>query len=225
MKRLFRKSPAPVPAFQPLDTVRVNAQNFDGLLRSAVELLAESQRQSQVTVQLNAIARQIAGVEKEAESALRVSGRMPRPAEAAREFSGIVSRLGWLEREARSVSMQVSAVRRLQQRSSWTMARLSKQLQRDVWQARMVPVESLLEGYRKMMRDLARDESKQIEFLATSTGEHADRRVLEALKDPLMHALAQCRQSRNRASARTCGQGETSTRFGHSSHRRRWPTF
>ncbi len=69
------------------------------------------------------------------------------------------------------------------------MTRLSRQLQRDVWQARMVPVESLIEGYRKMMRDLARDESKQIEFLATSTAEHADRRVLEALKGPLMHAL------------------------------------
>ena len=69
------------------------------------------------------------------------------------------------------------------------MTRLGKQLQRDVWQARLVPAESLIEGYRKMMRDLARDEGKQLEFRATSTGENADRRVLEALKDPLMHAL------------------------------------
>jgi two-component system chemotaxis sensor kinase CheA len=40
-----------------------------------------------------------------------------------------------------------------------------------------------------MMRDLARDESKEVEFRATSTGVHADRRVLEALKDPVMHVL------------------------------------
>ena len=53
----------------------------------------------------------------------------------------------------------------------------------------MVPAESLLEGYRKMVRDLARDESKEVEFRATSTGVQADRRVLEALKDPVMHAL------------------------------------
>jgi two-component system chemotaxis sensor kinase CheA len=180
---------APLLAFQPLDTVRINTQNFDGLLRSAVELLAESQRQSQATVQLKAIASQAAGVEREAENIRRVFARLPRTAEATREFSGIVSRLDWLEREARAVSMQVSTVRRVQQRGSWTMTRLGKQLQRDVWQARMVPAESLIEGYRKMMRDLARDESKQLEFRATSTGEHADRRVLEALKDPLMHAL------------------------------------
>jgi two-component system, chemotaxis family, sensor kinase CheA len=77
----------------------------------------------------------------------------------------------------------------LHQRSSWAMRNLGKQLQQDVWQARMVPAESLLEGYRKMMRDLARDESKEVEFRATSSGVHADRRVLEALKDPLMHVL------------------------------------
>lgn len=53
----------------------------------------------------------------------------------------------------------------------------------------MVPVEGLLEGYRKMVRDLARDQSKEIEFHATCAGAQADRRVLEALKDPLLHLL------------------------------------
>jgi two-component system chemotaxis sensor kinase CheA len=147
-------APAPVPAFQPLETVRINAGNFDGLLRSAVELLTESQRQGQVTAELKAICSQISAIP-----------------------------------ELRTLAKQINSIWRLQQQSAWTMNRLARQLQRDVWQARMVPAETLLEGYRKMMRDLARDESKQIDFHAASTGEHADRRVLEALKDPLMHVL------------------------------------
>jgi two-component system chemotaxis sensor kinase CheA len=69
------------------------------------------------------------------------------------------------------------------------MARLGKELQNDVWQARMVPVDGLLEGFRKMLRDLARDESKKIDFRITNSGVHADRRVLDMLKDPLMHLL------------------------------------
>jgi two-component system chemotaxis sensor kinase CheA len=146
--------PEPVPAFQPLETVRIQASNFDGLLRSAVELLGESQRQGQVTDELKSISRQISALP-----------------------------------ELRPLAKRMGAVARLQQQSSWSMRRLAQQLQRDVWQARMVPAETLFEGYRKMMRDLARDESKQIEFQAASTGEHADRRVLEALKDPLMHVL------------------------------------
>ncbi len=56
-----------VPAFQPLETVRITARNFDGLLRTAGGLLSESQRQNQVTEQLKAIAR--------ASSSSRMSGR------------------------------------------------------------------------------------------------------------------------------------------------------
>jgi two-component system chemotaxis sensor kinase CheA len=151
---------APVPTFQPLETVRITARNFDGLLRSAGGLLTESQRQNQVAEQLKAISSQLACMEKDAQPG-----------------------------QLRSLSKQVAAVRRLNQRSAWAMRHLSKQLQQDVWQARMVPAESLLEGYRKMVRDLARDESKEVEFRATSTGVHADRRVLDALKDPVMHVL------------------------------------
>jgi two-component system chemotaxis sensor kinase CheA len=147
----------PMTAFQPLETVRITARNFDGLLRSAGGLLTESQRQNQVTDQLNAIASQLGRMEK--------------------------------DDKTRSLSKQVGALRRLHQRSAWALRHLSKQLQQDVWQARMLPAESLLEGYRKMVRDLARDESKEVEFRATSTGIQADRRVLEALKDPVMHVL------------------------------------
>jgi two-component system chemotaxis sensor kinase CheA len=183
------ETPTPVPAFQPIDTVRINAQNFDGLLRSAVELLSETQQHGRLTEQLKAIEQQVAGLAKEAGDLRRASSGTHGSDEATREFSAIVPRLGWLQREARSVSRQVTALRRLHQRTAWTITRQSKQLQRDVWQARMVPAETLIEGYRKMMRDLARDESKQIEFHVSTTGEHADRRVLDALKDPLMHAL------------------------------------
>jgi two-component system, chemotaxis family, sensor kinase CheA len=181
--------PVTQPQFQPLDTMRIATSNFDGLLRSAGGLLTESQRQDQVTDQLNRIARQLTGMEKEAEYLHRAAGAALRRLGAGPEFSRVNAFLDSMERQVRSLSRQARATRRLQQRSSWTMRHLGKQLQRDVWRARMVPAESLLEGYRKMMRDLARDESKEIEFRAASTGVHADRRVLEALKDPLMHLL------------------------------------
>ena len=54
---------------------------------------------------------------------------------------------------------------------------------------RMVSAESVLQGFRKMMRDLSRDEGKRIEIQVTGFEIHADRLVLQALKDPLMHAL------------------------------------
>jgi two-component system, chemotaxis family, sensor kinase CheA len=187
-----------VPAFETLETVRIAARNFDGLLRSAGGLLTESLRQNQVAERLNGITKQLAAMEKETESVHRVTaeslrrsfaGREPSRVGAGRDLSRVSSFLQSMEKQVRSLSKQAVEVRRLQQRSNWTMRHLGRQLEQDVRQARLLPVEGLLEGYRKLVRDLARDESREVEFRASSTGVHADRRVLEALKDPLMHLL------------------------------------
>jgi two-component system chemotaxis sensor kinase CheA len=190
--------PAPLPSFEPLETVRIAARSFDGLLRSAGGLIGESLRQNQVTEHLYGIGKQLTLMEKETETVYRgaaasfrrnLASREFSRMEAARDFARVSACLQSVRRDAVSLARQTSAVRRLQQHSTRTVRRLGSQLQQDVWQALMLPAEGLLEGYRKMIRDLARDESKEIEFRVVSTGVHADRRVLEALKDPLMHLL------------------------------------
>jgi two-component system chemotaxis sensor kinase CheA len=180
---------SPVPGFQPVETVRVTARNLDGLLRSAGGLLTESQHQNQAAERLTGIAARLAGMEEEMECFHRAAAAPLRRLRTVREFSRISSFVDSMERQVRSLFKEADTARRLQQRNSWTMGHLSRELQQDIWQARMAPAEDLLDGYRKMVRDLARDEAKEIEFRATSTGVQADRRVLEALKDPLMHVL------------------------------------
>ena len=53
----------------------------------------------------------------------------------------------------------------------------------------MAPAEDLFEGFRKMVRDLAAEESKEIDFRLSGSSVRADRIVLQALKDPDMHLL------------------------------------
>ena len=53
----------------------------------------------------------------------------------------------------------------------------------------MTPAESIFQGFRKMVRDLARDEGKEVKFSVTGFDVLADRMVLQSLKDPVMHAL------------------------------------
>ena len=179
----------PGSGFQPIETVRITAQNFDGLFRTAGGLVTESQRQDRVRDELNELVRDIALIEKEGDRVRRSARAALSHSGASRELARLAPLLDSMERQVRSVSRRARATHRLHHRSSWNMRQLGKQLQSDVWQARMVPAESLLEGYRKMMRDLARDEGKEVEFRANSAGVRADRRVLEALKDPIMHLL------------------------------------
>src|ERR1035438_2681017 len=122
--------------------VRITAQNFDGMLRSAGGLLTESQRQEQGTLQLNGIVREMARLEEEGESARQIAAAArPRP-EPRNGISRLNPCLDSLDKQVPSASRQAAAVRRLQKRSSWTIGHLGKQLQRDGLQGRLVPARS-----------------------------------------------------------------------------------
>jgi len=174
---------------QPAEMVRLPAENLDRLVRSTGQILTESLRQASLTAELNALDAHIAEMAAE-------SGRFRKTSAAALwrfasqpEFASVVRYLGSVEQKVRSLVAQSNAARQLQQRSAWNTRRSAEQLQRDVWSARMAPAEDLFEAFRKMVRDLARDEDKQIDFRLSGSSVRADRIVLQALKDPVMHLL------------------------------------
>ena len=182
-------APFSKPMFQPVETVRVSADNLDRLLRSTGQLLTESSHQNVVARDLTGLHRQIDNLEKEwvamrngAAPALRQLAAMPEMVRVARY-------LGLVEQQVRSLARRARAVRQLHQRSSWTLRMLGGQLQQDVRRVRMVAAETVFQGFRKMMRDLARDDGKEIDFHVSGFEIEADRMVLQALKDPLMHVL------------------------------------
>ncbi len=53
----------------------------------------------------------------------------------------------------------------------------------------MLPVSSLLSSFPKMVRDLARTNDKEVEFVITGAEIEIDKRIIENLKDPLVHIL------------------------------------
>ncbi|HVZ31471.1 MAG TPA: response regulator [Polyangiaceae bacterium] len=87
------------------------------------------------------------------------------------------------------LSRQYRTTRVTQQQAAWKMRSVSDELRRAVQQARMISAENVFQALRPMIRGLARDEGKEIEFRVTGLNVQADRMVLQALKDPLIHAL------------------------------------
>ena len=55
-----------------------------------------------------------------------------------------------------------------------------------------VPFSALLESFPKLVRDLCRDCGKDADFLITGGEIEADRRILEEMKDPLVHLVRNC---------------------------------
>jgi two-component system chemotaxis sensor kinase CheA len=69
------------------------------------------------------------------------------------------------------------------------LSTLADQLQDDISRMRMIPFESSVGGFQRMVRDIARDLSKQVQLEVYSTALELDKTVLDALKDPIMHLL------------------------------------
>lgn len=68
-------------------------------------------------------------------------------------------------------------------------SRLLLELHEAVLRARMLPVEYLLSRYTRMVRDLAEEQSKEIDLIVEGVDIELDRSLLEALHEPLLHLL------------------------------------
>jgi two-component system, chemotaxis family, sensor kinase CheA len=180
----------PLAVLKPVEEmVRLPAENLDRLVRSTGQILSENLRQAEVGGELNALDGQILEMSEESVR-FRKAATAPLWRLAAQpEFASVIRYIGFVEQKVRSLAAQSRTTRLLQQRSEWNTRRSAEQLQRDVWSARMAPAEDLFEGFRRMVRDLARQENKQIEFRLSGSGVRADRIILQALKDPVMHLL------------------------------------
>ena len=67
--------------------------------------------------------------------------------------------------------------------------RLTNQLQDKIMNIRMIPMKHIFNRFPRMVRDLSKQSSKQIDFQMEGEGIELDRTVLDEIGDPLVHLL------------------------------------
>jgi len=67
--------------------------------------------------------------------------------------------------------------------------RLTKEFHDQVMAARLMPVETVLQRFPRLVRDLARDQGKEIELEIIGKEIELDRALIEKLPDPLVHLI------------------------------------
>ena len=172
-----------------IDTVRVHSEDLDRILHSTGQVLAECQEQSRLQGKVEGLGCRLLGLQKEWEFLRRSLGRHIHRFGDDPVLSSVAEYLDLQDRELRWLRRETSELMQEQKRGSSSLRALGYQLEGSVRRARMVPTESVFQGFRKMVRDLARDEGKEIEFRASGLQAFVDRMVLQALKDPVMHML------------------------------------
>ena len=186
----------PAPAVQssaqlPSDaeTVRLSASHLDQLLGTAGELLSVIRGSRQVDAQIANVGGHLDSIVREWELLRRSSAGLLQKMNQTPEFARVAQFLDFVGTELMPLTKQIQNAREASKQSEWDLRNLSEQLQEDVRKARIVPAETILGGFNKMVRDLANELGKPVDFRFHGLDVEADRVVLQALKDPLMHML------------------------------------
>jgi len=96
------------------------------------------------------------------------------------------------EREAFFLSQFGEAINKLKETIYEDNARLSSistELNDGISTIRLLPLSTLFKQFPRMLRDIAFEQKKSVQFLMEGEETAVDKRIIEALKDPLMHMI------------------------------------
>ncbi len=89
-----------------------------------------------------------------------------------------------------TLSQNIDGVQQSIARNTLRLGMITNRIQDEVRQVRLVPFQSIIFLLQRTVRDAARSQNKQVALLVVIGGEvELDKKVLEILKDPLLHLL------------------------------------
>jgi len=98
----------------------------------------------------------------------------------------------WVDDHLEVLSGQVDSVSQIFKQDQIVLRSMLDEHLDSIRQVLMLPVSTLLEIFPKLVRDLARDQNKEIDLVIRDADIEIDKRILEELKDPLIHLLRNC---------------------------------
>ena len=187
------------------ETVRISAAKLDAAMRQAEELLAARLAAGEHARGLREFLAALATRKKEraeTQTVLRALERSLRRSGKGNGNNGAAGERRILARLIEQLEAGNLFVKRLEDRLSGlarsaegdhrALAAMVNNLLDSVKEMQLLPLASLLEAAPRMVRELARDRGKQAELSVRGGEIEVDRRILEELKDPLVHLLRNC---------------------------------
>ncbi len=191
------------------ETVRVPASKLDSLLRQAEELIPAKATAVQRVTELCEISQALLLWEADWRKERPQAHALPsliggEPGSNGREYSSngqaaarsrltkISAFLARNESALSSVKQQVSTLTKHLEYDRRALDRRVDDLVEDMKRVSMLPFSALLEFFPKLVRDLSRDCAKDAELTIVGGEIETDRRILEEMKDPLIHLIRNC---------------------------------
>ena len=198
------------------DTVRIPAARLDALLLQAEEFNLVKMNVGERIAELQMILRAL------------VTWKTASAQWDDRESSARVSRWvewqRWNATQLSTLENQVTMLLRTLEGDQRALKRMVDEHLDAMKQVLMLPVTTLVEALPKVVRDLARDQGKDVELVMHGVEIEIDKRIIDELKDPLLHLLRNCvdhglRQPAERESQHRAPRGTITLAFSTTDSR------
>lgn len=205
----FEEAPY-VAASVASETVRVSVAKLDTVMRHVEELLPSRLAANQRVLELRETAAVFTAWKKQRarlQPALRLvehalqtlspsspeargdGGTVNGTAKRRQEFSRLIDYLDEEQQRLRELEERLTRLCRSAEHDQRALVGIGDSLLRDCKEMQLLPFSSLLEGFPRFIRGLAREQGKHVELVMQGGDIEIDRRILDAMKDPLIHLL------------------------------------
>lgn len=189
--------PAPAwPSNHATASVRVGVGKLDTMLAQSGELAVTRIRIEQRLAELTQLREAVGDWQRDWRASRRQRASLRRQiagltgeAGLAREIAALLRAAERAEARAQSFGQGISELTARLRQDVAQLEQVSQGLADEVLAARLVPLASSFGPFERLVRDLARDQGKAVAITLVGGDTEIDRKILERLRDPLMHML------------------------------------
>ena len=190
-----RLTDTPIQPAQPDETIRVSVNKLDALMNQFGELVSAKIRAEQRLAEVHAYQLFSSEWQKSWQTYRNHYNRLLRsnPLESlnghGKDFEALMAFITYNQDQLGLLAGQSNALFRQLSNDTQRLSLIINELQEEIKRVRMLPLSTITVTFERMVRDLAREQSKQIAFNIIGGETELDKRVLEQIKDPLIHLL------------------------------------
>ena len=184
------------------DTVRISTMKLDSLLLQIEELLAAKLSSEQQILEFHEITSRLNQWKKEFEKYgpdLKVVERSFQdqkeniPEDHMKQvYQRVAGFLFLCQTQLKWFENKLIGMSNLAEERSRLLSSMVDSLMMDIKQVLMLPFSTLLKIVPKIVRDISRDQGKKVELITRGSTIEVDRRILEEMRDPIIHLLRNC---------------------------------
>jgi two-component system chemotaxis sensor kinase CheA len=155
-----------------IDTIRVQTRDLDALMTQAEELTVTKTNVAQIA----AVIEDMGNLWRDWRSSSRNQGLTSKSSSKATAYQEQLENL-------------ISSLRTSTQDSSTRLDKISGELREKIRTLRLLPLSTVFQTLPRTVRDLAKQQSKDVELIIEGGDTTADKSILEEIKDSLMHMV------------------------------------